>query len=53
VISICPTRLAEAPKEMNTAEKPAMNRSELTTISLRKRLRSSAFDNCSIESPLM
>ena len=38
---------------MKTIEKPAMNSSALTMISLLCRLRSSALANCSIESPLM
>jgi hypothetical protein len=46
-------KLAEAPKAMNTAEKPAMNKSAFTTIAVLNFDRALASVSCSIDNPVM
>ena len=46
-------KLAEAPKAMNTAEKPAMNKRAFTTIAVLNRDLAVASVSCSIDNPVM
>ena len=46
-------RLADAPKAMNTKEKPAMNKRAFTTIAALNLDRALASVNCSIDKPVM
>jgi len=52
-MNACPMKLADAPKDTNTAENPAINNRALTTMVFLNFDRTVESVSCSMDSPVM